>query len=763
MTEPEGGDTGSWRSLGPGRSAPLVPSPTIMYVNICRTVMNADPKDPNALDELQDFMPYLRQSITCLVCSHLIQNPMRPSHDNCQHIVCRKCLGGRMRLKPKCTWCRDQSGFIKDRQLKALVNCYVIMCSYVNNVLQEPLQQLCERKPVSPFVPLSAIAPLTRLTASMSISDMVKEGVDFERGEDDSDDEEEERTKFDPFGPCPTPMKGIGEEILKAELNGSLSTELPDDPDLTKIEIDDLKSEPIDPGQEVDPVDINAEEDVDKDVDEDAEDPEEAAEPETLASLNNLRSSPSRATTITATAAVAVKADPERDVKASKYLSPDSDDASSTEVFHDAVESVDALDDVSVVKADLLQDDVPSDRDHFDIAQHGVCDFEEAIEDGTFEVEVKTEDEPLFSAISSSSSISSSLPNLTQPMSSSLSMTSCLTEPPNVIPASFVASSLASFPVAVSLSPQSTLARTFNLQQMPVSSTPVVPTIGVLPSHTLKRNLPTVAELTSVTSPKKTVKKIHLISSFPDVTVTHGPTLRSPPSTVRTPNVSAATLHGVALPRPSSSDPGPSTSDDKKPKRLVARIGVTSVLQKQRANYVPVPSHPSLPHSTQVRRFVAAAKQRPRPKPRETKKAGCRCGMATQTPGQLTCCGQRCPCYVGGEQCVDCRCRGCRNPYDEHGNKRELSLQDILRSATASVSPPPPTAEVEKPIVLKKPGVTSLGQPSFMTGRPVTFSAADAAKQGKNRSFTNRGVKLSPGQTVVTVTTIPSFQAQSYR
>ncbi|CAG0915283.1 unnamed protein product [Notodromas monacha] len=48
---------------------------------------------------------------------------------------------------------------------------------------------------------------------------------------------------------------------------------------------------------------------------------------------------------------------------------------------------------------------------------------------------------------------------------------------------------------------------------------------------------------------------------------------------------------------------------------------------------------------------------------------GCRCGTATNNPGTLTCCGQRCPCYVEAKECVDCKCRGCRNPYRSGGRK----------------------------------------------------------------------------------------------
>ena len=54
-----GGGAAASKAIG-GRAGALLPSPTILYVNICRTVMKAHPDDPNALDELNDFMPFLR-------------------------------------------------------------------------------------------------------------------------------------------------------------------------------------------------------------------------------------------------------------------------------------------------------------------------------------------------------------------------------------------------------------------------------------------------------------------------------------------------------------------------------------------------------------------------------------------------------------------------------------------------------------------------------------------------------------------------------
>lgn len=56
------------------------------------------------------------------------------------------------------------------------------------------------------------------------------------------------------------------------------------------------------------------------------------------------------------------------------------------------------------------------------------------------------------------------------------------------------------------------------------------------------------------------------------------------------------------------------------------------------------------------------------------KLTGCRCGNATLCPGKLTCCGQRCPCYVDNLACIDCKCKGCRNPHRPGGGKVRPTL-----------------------------------------------------------------------------------------
>lgn len=64
--------------------------------------------------------------------------------------------------------------------------------------------------------------------------------------------------------------------------------------------------------------------------------------------------------------------------------------------------------------------------------------------------------------------------------------------------------------------------------------------------------------------------------------------------------------------------------------------------------------------------------KKPRSSSARSKRKGCRCGNATAIPGKLTCCGQRCPCYVESKPCVECRCRGCRNPHTADGLKVEF-------------------------------------------------------------------------------------------
>ncbi|XP_061613739.1 E3 ubiquitin-protein ligase MSL2b [Phyllopteryx taeniolatus] len=106
---------------------------TSLYVSASRSVLQCDPRDPRALAELCKLLPFFRQSVSCLVCGNLLQDPVAPTDSSCQHYVCRGCKGQRMQLKPSCSWCKDYSRFQENRQLSLLVRCYRKLCLYITH------------------------------------------------------------------------------------------------------------------------------------------------------------------------------------------------------------------------------------------------------------------------------------------------------------------------------------------------------------------------------------------------------------------------------------------------------------------------------------------------------------------------------------------------------------------------------------------------------------------------------------------------------
>ncbi|XP_043288641.1 E3 ubiquitin-protein ligase MSL2 [Venturia canescens] len=106
---------------------------TSLYVSTCRLVLQADVEDPNSWTDLYRLVPYLRQSLSCTVCSNLLIEPHTPTETNCQHHVCRACRGGRKKLKPSCGWCKDYEKYIENVQLRILLQCYKKLCEYLRS------------------------------------------------------------------------------------------------------------------------------------------------------------------------------------------------------------------------------------------------------------------------------------------------------------------------------------------------------------------------------------------------------------------------------------------------------------------------------------------------------------------------------------------------------------------------------------------------------------------------------------------------------
>ncbi|XP_049861143.1 E3 ubiquitin-protein ligase MSL2 isoform X2 [Schistocerca gregaria] len=106
---------------------------TSLYVSTCRLVLQADSEDSSSWTDLFRLVPYLRQSLSCTVCGNLLIEPYTPTETNCQHHVCRSCKGGRKKLKPSCSWCKNYEKYVENVQLRILLQCYKKLCEYVTS------------------------------------------------------------------------------------------------------------------------------------------------------------------------------------------------------------------------------------------------------------------------------------------------------------------------------------------------------------------------------------------------------------------------------------------------------------------------------------------------------------------------------------------------------------------------------------------------------------------------------------------------------
>lgn len=103
---------------------------TSLYVSTCRLIILADAADKSSWTDLFRLVPYLRQSLSCTVCGNLLKEPYTPTNSSCQHHVCKNCKGGRKKLKPSCSWCKDYENYAENLQLRILLQCYKQLCEY---------------------------------------------------------------------------------------------------------------------------------------------------------------------------------------------------------------------------------------------------------------------------------------------------------------------------------------------------------------------------------------------------------------------------------------------------------------------------------------------------------------------------------------------------------------------------------------------------------------------------------------------------------
>ncbi|KAL1006575.1 hypothetical protein UPYG_G00073990 [Umbra pygmaea] len=177
---------------------------TTLYVSACRSVLQCDPRDPRALADLYKLLPFFRQSLSCLVCGNLLQDPIAPTNSQCQHYVCRGCKGQRMLLKPSCSWCKDYSRFQENRQLSLLVHCYRQLCLYI------------AQSPLAPHIASAA-------SDSPDLLAILNEGLSLAESEQEGEDTADSASQSPPAAPSTSDLRldevPVAEERQEVRLN----------------------------------------------------------------------------------------------------------------------------------------------------------------------------------------------------------------------------------------------------------------------------------------------------------------------------------------------------------------------------------------------------------------------------------------------------------------------------------------------------------------------------------------------------------------
>ncbi|XP_041975628.1 E3 ubiquitin-protein ligase MSL2 [Aricia agestis] len=143
---------------------------TSLYVSTCRLIVLADPTDKSSWTDLFRLVPYLRQSLSCTVCGNLLKEPYTPTNSGCQHHVCKNCKGGRKKLKPSCSWCKDYDNYNENLQLRILLQCYKKLCEYFMGT--DIYKSLLEEDEIAAGLNGGTVA-------SSGLIDLIQEGAGF--------------------------------------------------------------------------------------------------------------------------------------------------------------------------------------------------------------------------------------------------------------------------------------------------------------------------------------------------------------------------------------------------------------------------------------------------------------------------------------------------------------------------------------------------------------------------------------------------------
>ncbi|XP_052872421.1 uncharacterized protein LOC128277869 [Anopheles cruzii] len=149
-------------------------NPISLYITTSRLVFQSDLS--SELEDLNRLLPYLRKSLSCVVCCKLLVEPQSPSTTGCQHHVCRVCVGKRKKLKPVCRFCKDFFQYRENMQLRILLQCYKSICLYIRT---KPIYAEIQKCSTIQSLSKGSVPGGSRGVPPNSLMDLIEEGAGF--------------------------------------------------------------------------------------------------------------------------------------------------------------------------------------------------------------------------------------------------------------------------------------------------------------------------------------------------------------------------------------------------------------------------------------------------------------------------------------------------------------------------------------------------------------------------------------------------------
>ena len=132
------------------KSASVGARATDVYSETCPLVLKLISKppaqiDPELIEEVLSYLPFLRQLVTCCACAGIADESMTSL--SCGHCYCYQCQFREPLLKIQCRQCRERKGLVCENQLRTIVQLYrelvtLLSIHFKDTEVKEPLAEM---------------------------------------------------------------------------------------------------------------------------------------------------------------------------------------------------------------------------------------------------------------------------------------------------------------------------------------------------------------------------------------------------------------------------------------------------------------------------------------------------------------------------------------------------------------------------------------------------------------------------------------------